>query len=352
MKQALLLCGGKAQRLRPYSYGLPKACMPFLNLPLLSLSWFYLEKLKVSHFLLNAHLFPEKLKQTVDFLSQAEQKSEIFFEKESLGAAGTLYKLKKLLQKQKEFFYLNGDSLFFPSHEDQLSLFEEDFVKTQVDASFFSVPMPSKNMESGALWCDKDLNLKFVGEKQDLAKDLDLKNLSPFQFSGLALFKSSLLDNLNSNDFHLFADFINPLLSKKKFKIFLDKEAKILEAGDSKSYIESSKFCLDVLFENQKNKGLKNILEQYFSRFDPEDQIVGLKNGKIWSQKTGFPLLAPSSVKGLKQLELKGFAILGPQVQFFGKSQLKDSVLGSQVSWKGTLDKDIVLKFSASSSSL
>ena len=79
MKQALILCGGKAQRLRPYSYGLPKACMPFLNLPLLSLSWFYLEQLGLSRFLLNAHLFPEKLQQTVGFFISASTKSRYFF---------------------------------------------------------------------------------------------------------------------------------------------------------------------------------------------------------------------------------------------------------------------------------
>ena len=352
MKQALILCGGKAKRLRPYSWGWPKSCMPFLNLPLLSFGWFYLEQLHVSRFLLNAHLFPEKLRSAVNFLSTSQQKTDIFFEAEPLGGAGTLYKLKGVLQKTEQFFYLNGDSLFFPSNQKQLSAFEEDFVNTEAEGSFFVSSILPQNSSKEALWCDSNGNLKYVGKKQNIPKNL--KNLWPGHFSGLALFKSSLLENLNSSDFHLFLDFIKPLLTKKKLKVFVDKKAKILEAGEKKAYIESLKFCLKLLFETKdlksqrfesQNREFKKIIEKCFSRFDPEDQIIGLKNGKIWSKKLGFPLLAPNSVKGLKELKLKGGAVLGPEACFFGKSLLKDSVLGSQVSWKGKLIDDMVLKF-------
>lgn len=342
MKQALILCGGKATRLRPYSYAVPKECMPFLNLPLLSLSWFYLEQLGVSRFVLNSHLFPDKLKKTVDFLSQPQQKTDIFFEEEPLGAAGTLYRLKALLQKEGVFFYINGDSLFFPSDRDQLFLFEEGFFKTGVDGSFFVSPVPLQNFDFGALWCDKNLSLKFIGKKNQLPTKF--KNLLPYHFSGLAMFKSDLLEELNSDSFCLFEDFINPLLAKKQFKVFVDKESEILEGGEPSAYLKAVNFCLRVLFGSQ-NKELRKYLLEYFFRFDPEDRLVGFANGKNWSEKLGYPLLAPSSVKGLENLTLKGLAVLGPEVNLFGKSLLKDSVLSSAVSWKGELSNKLILKF-------
>ena len=344
MKQALILCGGKARRLRPYSYILPKASMPFLNLPLLSLGWFYLEYLGVSQFLLNAHLFPEKLKQTVDFLFHPEQKTEIFFEEELLGGAGTLYKLKDLLQKEKSFFYLNGDSLFFPSDKKQLPAFEEDFLKSGADGSFFVFPLPVSYSGPRALYCDEGLNLKCVGAKQNQGDEF--KKLLPFHFTGLALFKSSLLENVKRGDIHLFQDLIKPLLKNKTFKVFVDETNQILEAGDKQSYIESMKFCLDCLFEADKHtekESVRTILEECFARFDPNDQIVGLTHGKTWSKRQGWPLLVPKSVRGLEHLELQGPSVLGPGVHLFGKSSLKDSVLGSHLSWKGSLDKDIVI---------
>ena len=316
--------------------------MPFLNLPLLSLSWFYLEQLGVSSFFLNSHLFHEKLKKTVDFLSQPQQKLDIFFEDKPLGAAGTLYRLKALLQKEALFFYINGDSLFFPSDRDQLSLFEEDFFKAGADGSFFVSPVSSQNFDFGALWCDKNLNLKFVGKKSQLPEKF--KSLLPYHFSGLALFKSALLEKLNPDSFCLFEDFINPLLTKRNFKVFVDKESKVLEGGEPSSYLEAISFCLQILFDD-KIKELKKYLLEYFFRFDPEDKLVGFENGKDWSKKLGYPLLAPSSVKGLENLTLKGPAILGPEVNLFGKSQLKDSVLGSALSWKGELNNRVLLKF-------
>ena len=96
MKQALILCGGEARRLRPYSHALPKAGMPFLNLPLMAFNWLYLELLGVSHFLLNAHLFPEKLRRAVEFLSLERQRAKIFREDRPFGGAGTLYNLRRL----------------------------------------------------------------------------------------------------------------------------------------------------------------------------------------------------------------------------------------------------------------
>ena len=169
-KQALILCGGQATRLRPYSYGLPKANMPFLNLPLISLGWFYLEQLNISHFLLNAHLFPKKLKATVKMLSQPHQTSAVFNESKPFGGAGTLYKFKPFLQKQNIFAYINGDSLFFPSHIKQLISFEKDFLKSNADGSFFVSPLPKKNINKGHLWCDKNWNLKFIGRKNQCPK--------------------------------------------------------------------------------------------------------------------------------------------------------------------------------------
>ncbi len=342
MKQALILCSGKATRLRPYSHALPKASMPFLNLPLLSLSWFYMEQLAVSHFLLNAHLFPKKLGRTVQFISQAHQKVDILPEAECLGGAGALYKLKKLLQKEKVFFYINGDSLFFPSKKDQLSFFEKDFFKTQADGSFFVSPVPDKNFKRGALWCDKDLNLKFIGAKRSLSAEH--RSLQPFHFSGLALFKSELLETLNYNSVHLFDDFVNPLLVKNNFKVFVDEKAQILEGGEIPAYLSATKFCLNALSNKGQGK-LKKLLLEYFNRFDPEDKTVGLGNGQAQSKKLGYPLLAPKSVNGLENLTLKGPAVLGAEVNFFEESQLSNTVLGPSVSWRGKLEHEIVLKF-------
>lgn len=372
MKQALILCGGEARRLRPYSYYLPKPCMPFLNLPLLSLAWLYLEHLAISRFLLNAHLFPESLKNTVDFLSSAGQKTEIFPEEQPLGGAGTLDKLKSHLQKTEYFFYINGDSLFFPSDMEQFWAFEKDFLESGAEGAFFAGPLKDSDSPAGALWAGPNGRLQFVGIREALPQTPNASALFPHYFSGLAVFKSSVLDSLKETDFHLFEDFINPLLlSGKSFQVFSDKGARVLEAGENPAYRESMDFCMKALFgkaeaglgggqkdkteESQRDENGGNtskcgkgevgeILEKCFVRFDPNDQTVGLKNGQKWSRKLGHPLLAPESVRGLEFLELSGPTVLGSEVSLFGPSLLGGVALGPRTAWKGKLENDIVLK--------
>ena len=376
MRQALILCGGKSKRLRPYSYSLPKASLPFLNLPLLSFSWFYLEQLKVSHFLLNSHLFPKKLEDTTGFLSQDHQKINLFFEEEPLGSAGALYQLKKELKKNSDFIYINGDSLFFPSQKNKISAFEEMFFSEDLEALFFVKPYQGRSFKR-ALWCDKKLNLKFVGAKEELTP-YQLKNLKPFYWTGLAWFKSALLDRLKQAAFDLFKDFINPLLSEtNKIRVYADPLAVILEAGDKQSYLKSTRFCLECLFQSEKDstnsnwdrispahlsegnriravkEGISNrdsflqvkkLLEECFNRYDPQDYKVGLKNGKKWSQKWNQPLLLPKSVKGLNFLKLTGPAVVGSEVCFFDSTVLENCVLDSNLIVKGLLKEDLIFK--------
>ena len=367
MRQALILCGGKAKRLRPYSHILPKASLPFLNLPLLSLSWFYLEQLKASRFLLNSHLFPDKLENTVDFLSQSHQTTALFFEEEPLGAVGALRKLQKELKQTKEFVYINGDSLFFPSQIKHIVSFERVFVDSNSEALFFATPY-KKTDSNRALWCDRDFNLKFIGFKESLASH-KLDGLTPFSWLGMALFKSDLLDHLPTEAFDLFQDFINPLLKEHKIKIYSDPLSVFLEAGEKKSYLTALEFCLNCLFQSEKLSGdldfdrkekgavkqaiespdeaqiktVKEILESCFKRFDPKDDKVGLQNGKIWGQELNYPVLLPKSVCGLHFLKLQGPAVVGSEARFVSNTVLDRCVLDSQIAFKGYLREDILI---------
>lgn len=339
MKQAVLLCGGRAERLRPYSFSFPKSCLEFLNLPLLSYSWFHLENLGVSRFLLNSHLFPELLKKTVSFLSKKEQSIDFFFEDQPLGSAGTLYRLSEHLKKDSYFGLINGDTLLFPSGDQQVLQFEKEFLNSNCSALFFAIPFSGEDLKKRSLYCDQNLNLKYVGFKEDI-KD---QTWSPFSFTGLALFKSHLLDELKEGDYDLFQDFINPILGKYKIKVFVDQKAVLLEVGDKASYLKSTGLCLESLFDNNSFSNIKKTLEDSFKRFDPKDTRVGLDNGKTLSSQWGQSILAPKSVRGLNFLKPKGFCVLGSNLELFDSTSVEDSVLGADLSFKGLVQKDLIL---------
>ena len=372
IKQALILCAGQATRLRPYSYSLSKAQLNFLNLPLLSYPWMIAEELKANRFLLNSHLFPCELKKTVRFLSHKDQNTEVFFEKEPLGSVGTLRSLKKQLKRSSYFIYINGDALLFPSVKDKISEFEKEFLHSDLSALFFVAPFKQEFFNKRALYCDSKNNLKRIAFPEKLSLDLKnrdetaysfppahvdkapvLKNKdeTAYSFTGLAFFKSSLLNYIKSEDQDLFQDFITPLLGRERIKVFIDEGAFLFEAGDKKSYLESTELCLKNLFPNQdsfkgKRAFIKERLEKCFSRFDPQDDQVGLKRSQIETSKRKAFLLAPSSVKGLHFLKLKGFSVLGSQVKFYDNTLLENSVLSSDTAVKGAIKDELIISFS------
>ena len=200
--KAFILCAGVGSRLRPLTFGRPKSSIPFLNLPLLYYNWFYLEKMGLTHAVLNSHLFPEILKETVFKGKTSNQQVSFSFESQSLGSAAGLFSLKSHFIEDKSFLYLNGDSLFFPATKESLNNFMAQGEKAPLGC-FWTVPFPSPQSISRALWIDKDFTLRAIGGvdqihhagfKVSLSKDLNRKELRPVQFSGLAVFKKISLN--------------------------------------------------------------------------------------------------------------------------------------------------------------
>lgn len=344
-RTALLLCAGLGQRLRPLTHSRPKTLVPFLNLPLLCYNWFLLEEMGVSSFLLNSHLFPKSLKKLTEEIKKPQQKVRIFHENPSLGAAGTLQRLKTPLQKEKNFLYLNGDSLLFPSKKEHLKSFLQEgekniFLKTKSPSMglFYTAPFKEKELQrGGALWVDENNIVRAIGGKEIKEKG----QLRPLKFSGLACFSHEIFKHLKKNSSHIFEDVITPLLPKKQFKVFIDEKALIFEGGEIPSYLSATEKTLKALF-SKENSFLKNHLKEVFFRFDPEDRFIGLKRGHRLHSRLKTPLLCPENVKGLDFLFPEGFAVIGKGVRFSGKSFLKNSVLGPDLNWRGFLEEKLL----------
>ena len=317
LKQVLILCGGKATRLRPYSYRHSKAELPFLNLPLLAYPWKLAEDLENNSFLLNSHLFPEAFEKTIEGLVTEPQKIKVFFEEEPLKALGTLYALKKELQKTTYFTYINGDCLLFPSSSKKLFDFEKEFLNSKCEVLLYAIPPKERSIhQKRLLYCDNENHLREV-------QIPPIKNKKAHFFTGLALFKSSFLNEIKEGGEDLFSDFLQPFFKRKKIKVFIDEEALFLEAGDKESYLKSTELCLQSLYPSKLSSSLSNDrlsdsedsqkslntlnsgeesrhrndsregklkfvsdrLQATFQRFDPGDKKVGFKNGSLLEQK-------------------------------------------------------------------
>ena len=349
--KAFILCAGMGSRLRPLTFGFPKASIPFLNLPLLYYNWFYLEQMGLTHAVLNSHLFPEILKETASRAKAPNQQVNFSFEPQSLGSAGGLFSLKSFFAEETSFLYLNGDSLFFPSRKEMLDKFLSQEKHTPLGI-FWATPLTPENTVR-ALWIDRDHTLRAIGGEDQVqkkgfqvknSKDLSRGDLRPVRFNGLALFKKEIFNFLSPKTEHIFQDAALPLLKEGGFKVFLDEEGVTFEGGEMGGLLTATDVALNSLF-SEKPSFIRDWLLKIFQRFDPSDQTVGLKRGRSLKQKKGRPLLCPESVKGLDLLQVKNFAVLGKNVSFTGQSLLNSAILGERLSWRGSLKNQILMKF-------
>ncbi|RMF94503.1 MAG: nucleotidyltransferase family protein [Candidatus Schekmanbacteria bacterium] len=108
--KAFLLAAGLGTRLRPLTNEIPKCLVPIAGKPLIYY-WFQLfEKYEISEVLINLHYLPDKLRSFVEEL-KTSIKVELFYEKELLGSAGTVFYNKGWVGSDERFLVVYADNL-------------------------------------------------------------------------------------------------------------------------------------------------------------------------------------------------------------------------------------------------
>jgi len=109
IKQAILLCGGKGTRLRPYTYAMSKQMIPILGKPLTEWNIVQFKKHGVTEFLINLHTMPEVMKNYLGDGSRWGVKITYNYELEPPGTAGSIKQFEKYAED--EFFVIYGDMM-------------------------------------------------------------------------------------------------------------------------------------------------------------------------------------------------------------------------------------------------
>lgn len=107
IKQALILAGGRGERLKPISDGIPKPMIPINGLPLLEYTLKNISKKGVKKAVLSVGYLAEKIISHFGKQTSFGLEIEYSIEKEPLGTAGAIKLAEPLLEEN--FFCLNGD---------------------------------------------------------------------------------------------------------------------------------------------------------------------------------------------------------------------------------------------------
>ena len=113
--KAMILAAGYGTRLRPISYTLPKPMVPLGGRPLIAWLAESLLRFGVSDIVVNLHHLPEAIER---YLPSEFPGVRFHFslEPEILGTGGGVRKVRALLEREEDFFLLNGDTFQSPQY--------------------------------------------------------------------------------------------------------------------------------------------------------------------------------------------------------------------------------------------
>lgn len=335
-----LLCAGKGTRFYPHAHILPKVLLPFLNLSISSYNLYLLKILGVKKWAVNIHVHPEmlkrKLKQQADTV---EMGSPVFsYEQELLGSAGGLLKLASFFEKEKHFFYLNGDSFIFPEEESSLNYFYTSHVESGALASFLVRPT---RKEEGVLWADRLGRICSF-----LKKPKEKSGVRPYDFSGLALFSGRVFREIKPGAHHIFKDVLELGVLKSHLRVHSVSSLKLLDMNQLSTYLQSTRKMLCFLRDTDKNTFLHKVLNCFspqWNLFQGENYFSATKVTKPPESKQDI-LFCGREVRSLEKLSVKNFAILGDRASLVSDVCMEQSVLGADVSLKTNLQNKLILK--------
>ncbi len=235
-KQAVILCGGKGTRLKPYTVVLPKPLMPIGEFPILEV---IVRQLKSYGF--------EKLVFAVNH--QAELIKAFFGNGEKWGLKityslenkplSTMGPLKLIEELEDNFLVMNGDILTDLS----FSEFYQNHVKSQ---SIFTISSYSRTHvnDYGVLIKDSNSSLTDFQEKPSTSFEVSM---------GIYMANSQILSYIPENTFYGFDHLMKDLILDKKYPKIREHKGYWLDIGRPDDY----SIAIDE-FEKNKSQFLKN----------------------------------------------------------------------------------------------
>jgi len=112
--KGMILAAGFGTRFRPVTYSIPKPMVPLVNRPLIGYAIESLLGAGVDEIIINLHHLPRTLESFVRSLYSSRAGFQFSLEPTILGTGGGVRNVRSLLEREKSFFLINGDTVQFP----------------------------------------------------------------------------------------------------------------------------------------------------------------------------------------------------------------------------------------------
>lgn len=112
--KGMILAAGFGTRFRPVTYRVPKPMVPLCNRPLIGYAIESLLGAGVDQIIINLHHLPQTLESFVRSRYGSRAGFQFSLESRILGTGGGIRNVRNLLEREKSFFLINGDTVQFP----------------------------------------------------------------------------------------------------------------------------------------------------------------------------------------------------------------------------------------------
>ncbi len=174
--KAMILSAGFGTRLKPYTDDLPKALVPYKNVPMINYQIDRLKKTNVNEIIVNVHHHQDKM---IKYFSENDfgVNIHLIVEKDILGTGGGILNAEKYLKNEEFFIVVNVDV------DTNISL--SDLIEYHKTKNPFASVAVQKRMTKRYLEFDPDMNL--IGRANP---DSDKKNL--YAFNGIHIISNRI----------------------------------------------------------------------------------------------------------------------------------------------------------------
>jgi NDP-sugar pyrophosphorylase family protein len=233
--RAMILAAGYGTRLRPVTYTIPKPIVPLCGRPLIAWAIESLLAFGMSDFVVNLHHIPEPIERYLHERFGGEARFTFSYEPEILGTGGGVRKVRPLLERDAEFFLVNGDTIQFPSY-DTLHAIRRDALAA------LTLRHPPQDDRFTPVYFDDD---RITGFGKGAGQAL--------MFSGIHLISNRIFDYLPDKDFSGIIDEVyQPLIESGRERIAgVVDDGLWFDIGTPERYMNASRTLLDSMIRGQ-----------------------------------------------------------------------------------------------------
>ncbi|HEU4521846.1 MAG TPA: nucleotidyltransferase family protein, partial [Thermoanaerobaculia bacterium] len=199
--KAMILAAGYGTRLRPLTYAKPKPMVPICNRPLIGYAVERFISMGAEEIVVNLHHLPDIIERYLTDEYGKACKFHFSYEAEILGTGGGVRKVRPVLEKEEDFFLVNGDTIQFPPYEKLREL------RREMNAiAALTLRHPPRGDRFTSVWFDDG---KITGFGKGAGE--------PLMFSGSHLISSRIFRYLPEKDFSGIVDEVYmPLINDQR----------------------------------------------------------------------------------------------------------------------------------------